>query len=350
MAELLLEQLFDACREGDVDEVGRQQVAVGQLATAANEQGLTALHEAAFHGRAPIIELLLQAGAQPLHQDYVGKTPLFMAAGMALNAADAVAVRLVLEAAAAAALVPVNGGWLPLHNAASSARPAAVRLLLQAAPEVALQADKQGRHPIDWALLSMLWAANGEEQSAALEAVRCLLVVGDAPFLLAALAKQRPWAQPRTQLLYADLAARLPLTPEQWQRVPAPCAGLLAVGDEPFLLAALSRWPHERAQPLYADVAARVPLTPAQWQRVLVPCTGLLRALPTVLARSEGEAALLVAHLPVCERQRLRQRLLVAAAAAARASPGGVQLPGDARRRVLAAWLADECTAAAADE
>ena len=40
------------------------------------------------------------------------------------------------------------------------------------------------------------------------------------------------------------------------------------------------------------------------------PCPGLGAALPAVLARSDAEAALLVAHLPAADCERLRTALL----------------------------------------
>lgn len=57
---------------------------------------------------------------------------------------------------------------------------------------------------------------------------------------------------------------------------------------------------------LYACVAARLPLTPEQWALVPSPCPSLGAALPATLHRSEAEAALLVARLPATDQQRMR--------------------------------------------
>ena len=62
----------------------------------------------------------------------------------------------------------------------------------------------------------------------------------------------------------------------------------------------------EVALPLFADLAACTALSPEQWQRMPAPCPALGAALPAVLARSAAEAALLVARLPDEARQRLR--------------------------------------------
>ena len=62
--------------------------------------------------------------------------------------------------------------------------------------------------------------------------------------------------------------------------------------------------------PLYALLVARQPLAPAEWARVPTPCPGLGAALPAMLARSEGEAAVLLAHLLAANRKRLRTAAL----------------------------------------
>jgi hypothetical protein len=63
---------------------------------------------------------------------------------------------------------------------------------------------------------------------------------------------------------------------------------------------------HEWAFPLFAVLVARQPLTTGDWSLVPQPCPGLGSALPAVLARSDFEARLLVAHLPPEEQRRLR--------------------------------------------
>ena len=62
--------------------------------------------------------------------------------------------------------------------------------------------------------------------------------------------------------------------------------------------------------PLYAELAAHTPLKPWQWDKVPTPCPAIGAALPAVLARSPSEAALLVAHLPASDRERLQTALL----------------------------------------
>ena len=86
--------------------------------------------------------------------------------------------------------------------------------------------------------------------------------------------------------------------------------------------------------PLYADVAARLPLTPDDWE--LVPagcCQGLGAALPAVLARSPSEAAQLVARLTEGEKERLRTAALCLARAQRTLQ---LDLPPPLLRRLLA--------------
>jgi len=66
----------------------------------------------------------------------------------------------------------------------------------------------------------------------------------------------------------------------------------------------------ERGIPLYPLLIARQPLAAAEWALVPAPCPGLGAALPAVLARSAVEAGLLVGHLPIDERLRLRTAAL----------------------------------------
>ena len=88
----------------------------------------------------------------------------------------------------------------------------------------------------------------------------------------------------------------------------------------------------EVALPLLPDLAARWPLTPAQWQQVPSPCPGLGRALPAALARSEAEAALLVARLPAANKAHLRA---IALALHRRQRCLPVSLPTELVRRLL---------------
>ena len=60
-------------------------------------------------------------------------------------------VRLLLEAAPAAAMAASEDGWLPLHVAAQEGHEAVVRLLLEAAPAAAMTTSASGYLPLHWA-------------------------------------------------------------------------------------------------------------------------------------------------------------------------------------------------------
>lgn len=202
---------------------------------------MTPLSKAARMGHVECARLLLNAGADVTAQSRSGWRPLHLAAldGHA-------AVISLLLAAGADPLAASDSNSVPLHLAAMVEPAESVRILAQAAPEAAGSRNIRGRAPFDHSL-----------RVRNLEAARCLLACGAPP-------------QQASEMLL-----RLHT-----------CGG----------------W----AQPLFAALAARQPLTPAEWARVPTPCAGIGAALPAVLERSEMEAALLVRHLSTAEQQRLR--------------------------------------------
>ena len=229
--------------------------------------------------------LLVAAPTAALTANAEGCLPLHMAADKGKEGA----VLLLLEAAPAAVLAADAEGYLPLHLAADSESVEAVRLLLEAAPAAALTADVQGRLPVHWA------ANNG-----CAEAV-CLLLEA-AP----------------TAALAADVEGWLPLeialdqareqTDEHARYLET--ARLLLQATPPDMALTALEEAGEVALPLFADLAACAALSPEQWQRMPAPCPALGTALPAVLERSEAEAALLVGCLPAEVRQRLRAAAL----------------------------------------
>lgn len=156
-----------------------------------------------------------------------------------------------------------HDGDTPLMCAAIQANAGAVAQLLAAAPAAACIRNKNGLLPCDSALHQVAL-----DDAAALELARLLLGAGDAADVAAALAKAvthcRPEVAEAAQHLWPEFAARRALTAEQWALLPAELPGLEA-------------------------------------------------ALPAVLARSEAEAACLVAHLPTAERERVQAAMLTLA-------------------------------------
>ena len=190
-------------------------------------------------------------------------------------------MRLLLEAAPAAALAANAAGELPLHAAACGLSTEAVWLLLKAAPEAA-----DGSLPLHL-------AADGGSVGAArllVEAAPAAATVeaGDEVPLEIALSHANQVTRALLRARYLEIARLLlPATPPG-RALPA----LLEAG--------------EVGLPLFADLAACTALSHEQWQRVPAPCPALGTALPAVLARSAAEAALLVGRLPAEARQRLR--------------------------------------------
>ncbi|EFN53978.1 hypothetical protein CHLNCDRAFT_135923 [Chlorella variabilis] len=111
--------------------------------------------------------------------------------------------------------------------------------------------------------------------------------------------------------------------------------GVAASAVQPALDACVGAGPHSAT--LYADLAARLPLSQEQWSSIPAPCPDLARALPTVLQRSAAEAGWLVGRLAEGQRKRLR----AAALSLARAQRGVPSLPAELCGRILALCLLD---------
>jgi len=101
------------------------------VALADKELGLTAVHAAAFLGRAPCLRQLLDAGAPKEAKDAVGFTPLHFAAqeGHAECCSVLIASGCVLDARD-------NDRSTPLHCASQNGRLAVIRLLLDAGAQL----------------------------------------------------------------------------------------------------------------------------------------------------------------------------------------------------------------------
>ncbi|HYF01108.1 MAG TPA: ankyrin repeat domain-containing protein [Planctomycetota bacterium] len=152
--------LADAAERADFARM-RALLDGGADATAAQVDGMTALHWAAHHDDADAVRRLLAAGAKAGAASRYGVTPLSLAC---LNGNEAV-VRLLLEAGADPdAALP--GGETPLMTAARTGRPGPVGLLLARGAKVDA-ADPRGQTALMWA------AAEGHEA-----VVRLLLKAG----------------------------------------------------------------------------------------------------------------------------------------------------------------------------
>ena len=159
-------------------------------------------------------------------------------------------------------MVADRGGQLPLHHAAAAMNMPALSTLLEAAPEAALVKRCGAVTPLGLTIAAAV-------DSAAVE---------DCP---------DQWHTPLRVFVAGQLLAAMP-----------PAAALEDLASHPPAF-----------HTLFVDLAAASALTPEQWQRFPPACNGLLRALPAVLRRSEAEAGLLVARLPSSDRARLQGAL-----------------------------------------
>jgi ankyrin repeat protein len=138
----------DAARRGDVNAV-RELLARGADVNAAQGDGMTALHWAAEHGDAALVDVLLKAGASVRAVTRNGAyTPLHLGS----RAGEADVVEALLGAGSDPEAVTSSGGARPLHFAALSGDPATVTALLDH------KADPNGRER-EWGQTPLIFAA-----------------------------------------------------------------------------------------------------------------------------------------------------------------------------------------------
>ena len=150
-----------AAYRGDI-ETARLLLEAGAEAEAANRYGVTPLVLAAGRGNAPIVEALLDAGADPNTTLAEGETVLMTAA----RTGDVDVLRLLLTRGADLRARESWRGQTALHWAAAENHPAAVHALIE------LGADVDERSTAGWSAL--LYAVRGGRS----DAVRALLAAG----------------------------------------------------------------------------------------------------------------------------------------------------------------------------
>ena len=289
-------KLYAAASRGDAHEVERLLAAGAPAAHVP-----AALLEAAMQGHAGAVRALLRA--EPGEEAFDagnGWTVLHhVLCDTTRETFSAEVVEALLAAAPHLASQPLLFGEMPLLLAALSGYPAAVRLLLAAAPDTLDEPNMDG----DVALRCAVDAAYfpGPDAGAELrrDAIECARLLVDAapaaqPSLGALLAAMGEWADHRDEVadaLLARLAARLPLSKEDWASIPAPCPQLASV-------------------------------------------------LPAVLQRSAAEAGWLVGRLAAEQQDRLRTTALLLGRATQQ-SEGGATMPRELAHRILAQCLLD---------
>ena len=138
-------RLPELARKGDRAAVSRLLQQDGVDVDAAQVDGTTALHWAAYGDDADLAELLLDAGADPDAVNRNGSTPLALACA---NASTAVVARL-LEAGADPLLAPT--GEPPILTCSRTGRAAAVRALLAHGAGIDAVDAWRGQTPLMWA-------------------------------------------------------------------------------------------------------------------------------------------------------------------------------------------------------
>lgn len=268
------------------------------------------LHQAVEKGDAAAAAACLAAGALA---DGVlpgeSASPLLKACNVPLRADPgryAECVSVLLAGGADPNFQDWRHGWRPLHLAASTGAPAAVAALLAAGADPA--AIDHPDHLRSWSALHYAAARYDSCKQARLLIAAAPHTAlfrssggGEQPEQLGACSSGGGQTPLQLALFLRSDAAR-PLLAEA--PLPPPSSIL------PALLYA-GKW----ALPLYPVWAARQPLSPADWARLPHDLPGLGAALPAVLHRSEAEAAQLVRHLMPADRQRLRTGALCLARA-----------------------------------
>ena len=277
------QHLLDAALQGDQETLSAC-LAMGANANARDSTLAAPLHRAAFGGHASCVAALLEAGADPHARKTNKATPLHSAAFGGSTACVA-----ALLAAGASPTAVNDGGSTPALDAAFFNRVPVLQALLAADPSVALLRNGTGRAPLTVAL-----------QFCRVDAARCLLAGAGLP--------------PMEEMLAAVENA----------------------------LPTFSRGGEVQQAPLYTLLVERAPLTPEQWGRIPTPCAGLGAALPAVLERSTEEACLLVHRLPPADRARLHT-FAVSLARVQRGLPASLPTPSSGT--CWRCWWLAQCAA-----
>ena len=306
-------QLGKAAHAGDVPGVAAALASGADINAQLNvrmgrsQHALSALHVACHMGHPGVVRLLLKMGADHSMPGPRQLSALHVAA-MTDSSRHVECIQALLAAGADAC--NISPGLTALHVAATGGSSARVRMLLEAAPAAAAMEDSQGRAPLEVALRAVadpnpdVWV--GAKFSA--------LVLARAAPPPCPKAGARVFARLKSMgrlglHFYPDLATNWDLTVLGWQQVPSPC---------PFIGAALPAV-LERSEAKAALLVQHMTDDDRRHLRTLALCLGaagrrgLLPQLPTpilhrLLAESAAQHASHMDAYWCCEdKRRLRQ-------------------------------------------
>jgi ankyrin repeat protein len=140
-------EIFDACRRGDVTAVEQILAAQPDLVNARDMKGFTPLILAAYNEQSPIVDLLLTRGADLDAQDAAGNTALM---GVCFKGYKDIAKKLI-EAGADVNLRNSNGAPA-LTFAATFGHLQIAEWMLQKGADLSLR-DSRGKSPVDHAVI-----------------------------------------------------------------------------------------------------------------------------------------------------------------------------------------------------
>ena len=144
--KLLMPDIFDACRRGDLAAVEQLYADDPQVIHSSDFRGFTPLILAVYNDQPIVADFLLQHGAHPDAQDAAGNSALM---GVSFKGYKELALRL-LDAGADVNLRNVNGATA-LTFAATFGHLQIAEWLLQGGADMTLR-DSRGKSPIDHAV------------------------------------------------------------------------------------------------------------------------------------------------------------------------------------------------------